>query len=241
MSNHSSAYDTGKPVAPPLTLYLREASVQAELDTLRGLSAARAARRACDEKFSNEALASLARVCAAEGAEDASWDLLEMLTERVAGRVARHLRVWGVMEQEAREDLSREILTAMYDCVLCRDVTQEFWECRFWVCFDRRARTILRNYRAAEPEHVVLDALPEAPAIVGLSMEDHAMVRSALAALPEPLRAAFVLKHYAGFPEESVSPDEPTVATILGVSGRTVRNYLKRAQDLLAPWREREN
>ncbi|BDI30346.1 hypothetical protein CCAX7_23970 [Capsulimonas corticalis] len=241
MSNQSSAYDTGKPIAPPLNLYLREASAQAELDSLRGLNAVRAARRAGEERFTNETLVTLARVCASEGAEDAVWDLLEMLTERVAGRIARHLQVWGVTQREAREDLCGEILTAMYDCIACREVSQEFWECRFWICFDRRARTILRDYRASGSEHAGLDAQPEALDIGALAVDDQVIARSALAALPEPLRTAFVLKHYAGYAEESSNPEEYTIASTLGVSGRTVRNYLRRAQDLLAPWREREN
>ena len=55
-------------------------------------------------------------------------------------------------------------------------------------------------------------------------------VREALRALPEQERRAFVLYHYEDWPQDEI-------AQTLGVTDRTVRNLLVRAQKRLEEWR----
>jgi DNA-directed RNA polymerase specialized sigma24 family protein len=51
--------------------------------------------------------------------------------------------------------------------------------------------------------------------------------------LPEHQRKAFILKYRMGFEAESVDKRKTTVATLCGVSGRTVRDWLKEAKQTL--------
>jgi predicted transcriptional regulator len=56
--------------------------------------------------------------------------------------------------------------------------------------------------------------------------------------MEENVRTAYILKYAADMPEDSRRPDElRTIAKVLGVSGRTVRNYLRRAEQEIEEWR----
>jgi DNA-directed RNA polymerase specialized sigma24 family protein len=61
---------------------------------------------------------------------------------------------------------------------------------------------------------------------------------AALATLPDPIRQAFILRVKEGWQIESTNPNEPTIASALGKTPRTIRNYLKEAVSRLSKWRE---
>jgi len=60
----------------------------------------------------------------------------------------------------------------------------------------------------------------------------------AIKALPFEERQALILCKYLGYEEESTDPKKKTAATICGVSGRTIRNRLKRAIQKLSRLKE---
>lgn len=75
-----------------------------------------------------------------------------------------------------------------------------------------------------------------------LSPEEFAMISQGLKKLPPHLRRAFVLRHRFGFKTEADNPvgddeKELTIAAQLGVSGRTIRNWLKEVDRLLDGFR----
>lgn len=227
-----------------MTLYRREDPVERQLQGFEGLSPSglvALAESASVQEVSSETLVGLTRAFIRGGREDFASRVLRVLCRRVAGRTARHLDIWGVTIREAREDLTQDILRVLLECVVSVEPDQEFWECRFWTCFDRRARTLLRDAMRARAE-LSLDETGESlsPALRDTSVSVELKTETALAleALPEPVRTAFYLKHYGGYKEESSMPEELTIASILGVTGRTVRNYLRRAENILVDWRE---
>lgn len=59
-----------------------------------------------------------------------------------------------------------------------------------------------------------------------------------VAALPEDERKAVILCGVLGLKEESEDPTIVTAATLCGVTGRTIRNRLKRAAAKLSDFRE---
>lgn len=194
-----------------------------------------------------EAVVAVARALVRAGAMNEAWKLAELITDCVASGVWRHISRWGEVAARHREDISRDVLHMLIENVLSIEPRSEFWECRFWTCFDRRVNTILRDFCRGSRDDIEWDDVAERSAQLSSTLAqpsagrlvDRLAARDALRMLPEPLRTAFYLKHYCGYKEES-SDSEPTIATVLGVTGRSVRNYLRRAEERLAEWRAEE-
>lgn len=63
-------------------------------------------------------------------------------------------------------------------------------------------------------------------------------LKEAINRLPPDERKAVVLCHMMGYDEESKNPNKRTAATICGVTGRTIRNRLARAEERLSLFKE---
>jgi DNA-directed RNA polymerase specialized sigma24 family protein len=229
-------------IGPTLVGYRREPDVERQLEQLRSAPHAIVHRVATDRDLKLETLVSVARSYVRADADKEAGRVLEQIAQRVTGRIYRHLQVWGVRNADDRDDLVQELLHMLFACVRSLGREQAFWECRFWVCFDRRAQSLLRNWANSGRPGVSLDELAETdPDLLRdhspISTFDRAAAREALAQLPEPLRTTFYLKYLMGYQEEGGDGQAPTIAKTLGVTGRTVRNYLRRAEILLAEWR----
>jgi DNA-directed RNA polymerase specialized sigma24 family protein len=131
-----------------------------------------------------------------------------------------------------------------------RDGVLDYYECRFNKAFKTLRLTLLRSERNATKHHVELpadnqeDALGSddarmawlssklsKPATQEESLERRELLQKlcgALDTLPADERAAVVLHFLVGFDIESVDPNKATVATICGVTGRTIRTRLAR-------------
>lgn len=62
-------------------------------------------------------------------------------------------------------------------------------------------------------------------------------IRDALSRIDEPYRSVFVLRHYFGWPTEDRFPNTRTISRHYGVDPRTIRNWLKKADQALEQWR----
>lgn len=75
-----------------------------------------------------------------------------------------------------------------------------------------------------------------------LPLQDSAIMSrelyEAILALPPDVRKALILCKINHLKEESIDPDETTSAKLCGCSGRTIRNRLKQARELLEPFKE---
>ena len=79
-----------------------------------------------------------------------------------------------------------------------------------------------------------------------LSLEDLATIGQALGRLPPQLRQVFLLRHYflmkiGSDDRANAADEEPTIAQQFRCTGRTVRNWLKEADKLLADFREKHD
>ncbi len=63
------------------------------------------------------------------------------------------------------------------------------------------------------------------------------LYREALALLDEPMRTAFVLRHYEGWPIEDRDETVPTISRYFNKTPRTIRNWMTTAEQALAAWR----
>jgi DNA-directed RNA polymerase specialized sigma24 family protein len=93
-----------------------------------------------------------------------------------------------------------------------------------------------KHWRKAEKEkrHAEIDAPNEHghdldPSYEGLSPEQEAIILNALGKLPDEVATAAILNFIDGYQIESKDPDEVTVSKIMGVTGRTIRNWFTKA------------
>ncbi len=236
-------------------LYVREKEVEVQLKSLATLSE-KQRRRALlaegNDKLREETLVYALRECAQSGDTETAWAIAERLTERVSGHIARQLSKWRLPPDDA-DDCTRDLFAALFEALFDRSSAGEFWEVRFWVCLDRRLWNLIEKRQAT------LDAqLREAEAPEGshesseggqesllsrmhdrsLGPEERAMLSAALSHLSENERLAVYLTKVEGLPEESDDPARATAASVLGVTGRSVRNYLKRAEEKIQKWEQ---
>lgn len=238
------------------SVYLREKRVEEEILHLCGLSSrARKERLQKDapagapERLREETLVYLLREYAERGDSELAWQLAERLTQRVSGHIARQLAKWRLPAEDA-DDVTRDLFALLFDALFSREASAEFWEVRFWVCLDRRL------WNLVEKRQAVLDAqLTESDeesfgegegearltrlADTAPGPETLLQYGDALTVLAERERLAVYLKYIEGLPEESEDPQRRTIAKILGVTGRSVRNYLRRAEQKLREWNEK--
>lgn len=228
--------------------YTREAKVLAQLAPLQAAGPATLTRRVRDtgEPLSEESLVCILRCLMRQGDARGAGDVFAVLACRTADWTRRNLAVWG-FEGLLAEQLQTEIYEMLLTDVFDGGPRAAFWECRFWVCFNRRALSVLETYARRRAQEVSLtvpeddgdwDGLDAYVSGQAVSLDTQAQVRIALQSLPPLLRDAFYLKHCAGYAEESHDPHEPTIARALGKSGRMVRYYLKEAAARLAAWRD---
>ncbi|MPZ13596.1 MAG: hypothetical protein GEU73_04100 [Chloroflexi bacterium] len=66
------------------------------------------------------------------------------------------------------------------------------------------------------------------------------VIRESLIRIEEPFRSAFLLRHYSGWPVEDQDPNVQTISRHFGKDPRTIRNWLRRAEEALQRWREEQ-
>jgi DNA-directed RNA polymerase specialized sigma24 family protein len=243
---------------------MREVVVDEQVRRLAALPLSRIAIEASrDEnrpevRVREEALVAVCRLLAGRGQTDAAWRIALILAARVKHRIAHALRFWRLDQPDSvARDVADEVITALYAAVFDDGPKSRFWEIRFWVAFDRRLLTAIRTKRMEVDRTLDLvfagddadddgdeAALVIAPGVAeerAGSLSDplmNALVVEALATLPERARTAYILKYAVGMPEDSSRADGPlTIASVLGVTGRSVRNYLRRAELAIERWR----
>lgn len=69
-----------------------------------------------------------------------------------------------------------------------------------------------------------------------LSPEDKVFIDEAADVLTGDLQKVYILRHKYNFQIESIDPDEPTLSKYFGKTPRTIRNWLKQADEILKKW-----
>lgn len=230
--------------------YTREPAVIADIASLRKLSRSDFRKRLEIVDYQQpdcprlESLVYFLREFYLRGEAEAAWQIAEILSRRIIRTIRRRLARWRRLPLEQFEEIEDNLTTTLYTEWFSLDPGQEFWEVRFAVCLERTiSDELARHDRVArhethlgkqeDDESGELDpweAIPDTPTI---DAETKVIMQSALDYLPEPLRTAFYLYHYADWTEEHI-------ARHLGVVSRSVRNYLRRAEQHLEQWRQTE-
>jgi hypothetical protein len=249
------------PSVSPLTRrgYKRTAAARQQIADALGLTAAELIERAqqrdeaATDHLSAEALVYFIRRADGAGDRKTRYVLIRELLERCNVFFRGQFRGCG---REEREDLQSTVITALVEDLLDPGDRGDFMQARFWLYLKRKTisacETAFRHSGDtesldtpfsgdAEAEgQTKLDALADKR----LSPEEVTMLSEALATLPPRLRQVFLLRHYVGMnvgadnPADD-PPDEVTLARQFDCSGRTIRNWLKEAEALLARFREK--
>lgn len=241
------------------SLYTREAGVESQIRSLLLLSERARRDRLTDKRqrtvewsdesrLREETLVYFIRDCCLRGDADTAWNLVETLMERVTLHIQRRLAHWRLTTEDA-EDCARDLFGEMAEALFDTETAQEFWEVRFWVCLDRKLYNLIDKRQRVEdsemrPGDQETDAEGDKDAdrlLLQLAdpsarPEEMAEFADARAVLADNEWMAIYLVYYLGLPEESDDPNRETAARTMGVTGRSVRNYLKRAKHKLMEW-----
>ena len=170
-------------------------------------------------------------------------DLVEQLAvviyQVVRARADGYARQFGLDS----DDLTHELFVRALPEWL--DVSEEFWEVNFGHMLTlakyeaaKAIRPVARmnaevSLTRSEEEEEQRDlAIPAADvALEGVPMRIDVSV--AMRELPEPIRTAVFLKFWEKWPESSTDPGRVSIAKHLGVTDRTIRNYLRTGIGLL--------
>lgn len=247
------------------TRYRRPQAVEAKLAAVLSLGAetviarARLTDSAAPEYLPPECLVHLIRDALRRRDDRTANALLVILLQRCEARLLRTVpdaRIPGAAR--VREDILSDFgLMFVHDRLEEHSADLDYYECRF-----NSALRALRvdHIRAARTAQKPLMPLPEPAgdqaggtldeealarmseaAKHNASQEDHtylAQMAGAINDLAPDLRQAFVLCRVLGYEEESEDPSKRTAATICGVTGRTIRNRLARADKQLKRLKE---
>lgn len=148
---------------------------------------------------------------------------------------------------QAETDVQTDLLELVLDLNSDRG---DFLQVRFWVVLQRmtisafqRATKYLNSQvlpedneglDAERDEHEKLLTLASQRA---MSLEEWALVAQALEAIKEPYRTAFTLYYGEGWQIESNDPAKWTISRYFGKTSRTIRNWIRLAEQALEEWR----
>lgn len=160
--------------------------------------------------------------------------------------------------RETREDLQGDVMKKVIEDLFATDDRGDFMQVRFWKYLDNKridaCRTAFRHSDDMESLDTGFSGESDSEGRIRLeqeaddrlSPEQLAMLSEGLAKLPPRLRQVLLLRHYVGMQVGSNDPadnsgDKLTIARQFGCSGRTIRNWLKEADKLLASFREKND
>ena len=234
-------------------VYRRSERVEQQLQNLAGLSdddlVVRVRNQDKDrpDYIQEESLIYWIREYVRRGDSQRAGELAETLLERCTRLIQSKLRRLGKDQaSQAEQDVISQLFNDIFNLETNRG---DFLQVRFWFALERRIINIFSKYvrdaNRTEPLTAPdADSEPDGDAIAavphGLSVEDRDLMRNALASIDEPIRIAFVLYHYYDWPIESKDVGVVTISNHFKKDPRTIRNWLRHAEQALSEWRNEE-
>ncbi len=221
-----------------------EAEIAAALG--RGEAAARAAVSdpGSDGYLSNECMVHLIRRGVRSGRRGWAEELAPHLLRRCEAQLRRAVRGFSGI---ARDEVVEEVLGRLAVSLVEPGDRADFFEVRFALALKRVRIDVCRQQRRRRRREVALDEVAGgdletlAPAIdlpPPMTPEQALGLRRALASLSLEERRALVLHRIEGLAINSKVAGHTTLVGLLGVSERTVRNRLRRAEAKLRAFAE---
>ena len=241
--------------------YVRLAQVERQIGeavTLDGATLVERAQQrdeAAPDFLAPEALVYFIRQAIRSGEVRIRDDLFRKLLERCNPYFRGKFRGFA---QEDREDLQGEVQRMIIEDLFAQDDRSDFMQVRFWTYLKRKCIDVCRaKFRQTEKTESLETGFSGEGASQGLtrlemeadrqiSPEDLTTISEGLKKLPLRLRRVFLLRHYVGMKigSDNLAKDEAgelTIAAHFGRTGRTIRNWLKEADRLLAEFQEKHD
>ncbi len=222
----------------PLHKHCRTEAVIGELSEMARLPRGAALKRASAGRLAWETLVAMARAYQRAGDAEAARHVLDALVRRVSHSIAKRVAAWSVLTPEERVDGRQEMVGAVLRGALNLGPGQEFWECNFTHCFNRRLLDVWKAMVRRRGREVSLtqtgsdgeeyDGLEQVadPRDAFAAIEDGAFLGRLARSHPHIGEMVHLRLH--GFSDREI-------ADRLGVTDRTLRNWAKTAQAL---WNE---
>ncbi len=242
------------------TVYRRVADVERQIAVALRLPANRLRERAAvsdqtdPEYLKEECLVYLIRHYHRAGERHLVNDLSEVLLHRCAKLINSHLRS---LDAEAARDGYNDVVERLFGPILDLSTDRgDFLQVRFWPVLERIAVRVfnqqltlhmrtrstvplssLAGYDHDEGDEAERVVRPREEAEAASPSGESTLIRDALSRIEEPYRSAFLLRHYAGWPVEDRDPRVRTISRHFSKDPRTIRNWLKKAEEVLETWR----
>lgn len=171
--------------------------------------------------------------------------LFELLMSRCIGFVYERLLTLG---EDKKDEAYNEVIKHLVDNILEFETGKgDYFQVRFWVGLKRLAISefgrqleiikedqliVSLDNMCNEEDRGLLQDMPDP----SLSQEELILCKDAIGKLKEPHRTAFFLRHYHGWPIESIDTDCESISSYYDVDPRTVRNWLSQAEKDLQKW-----
>jgi DNA-directed RNA polymerase specialized sigma24 family protein len=235
----------------PGKVYERPDQVEKQVSEALALGAAELVRRSqvrnynAPEYFQEESLVYLIRKYLGED----NQELVNALVTELIGRCAKRInsKIQTLLDPVYIEDCFRDAVAALFEQILDLENDRgDFAQVRFWVFLDARVSNVLRGYMKRQSEDRQTDALDLEPDDAdfnpsvnsalrtrGEGIIEQAEILEGLEVLEQPLRNAYIMRHYGDWEIENKDPNAPTISKHFGVSPRTVRRWLATADEKL--------
>lgn len=184
-------------------------------------------------------------------------DIVNGLSEILLQRSAKAINVkLQALEPDVNRDAYNDVVNELFIRIFDMESDRaDFLQVRYWYALKMLTISVFRKYCefSKQTQRTVslstledLDLHANDHEVTSVSWDDVlnpppsveqlVLKEDALSMLEERRRTAFILYH-EGWQVESQDPAEPTISSILNITGRTIRNWLKEAQQQLERWR----
>ncbi len=213
--------------------YAREAEVEADIVRLLALAPAALAEaiKSTDFRMSGtprmESLVYLLRECVWSDDKNQEKRYCKQLILRSTGRIRKLLQPVSWMGADALQEMEQEIVVRCIEVWQDTGEKQSFWEVRFFFALDRLVHSVMQHAAAERRRSIPLERVDDLAGAGNAPSESAAIldsltIRQALAGMPAAARMAFVGVNLFGLTHTEI-------AHKMGVTDRTVRNYLSTA------------
>lgn len=223
-------------------LYRRDEVVR-QIEELAAIDFTKLKRRILitDEKSANslksETLAFLLRECFQKECFNEIYETLSLRILGIIGKYRAKVSDFAEFSQNIQLDFLQKVLDFKTDA-------GDYAQVSFGEFIIGIALNEFRKYRTVNDRENITDSIDadaeneETPPKFNfqkrkISPEDEAFLKEALRKLPTNIREAFILYHYFNYKIKSKKTDEPTLTEYFQKSDKTIRNWLKNAEDIL--------